>query len=126
MEDGLRVVAVMDRILDYFSGNNSVMSDFVSIVVEGGISQRREGRLLDNIGRVAKLGADESLVDAFDGMARARSGCLVPRASGVGQDLGEWLVAIFERRAWRRSHCCELGLLEREYENGSGNNDETF
>ena len=64
MKDGLRG-AVMERILDYFSGNDTVMSDFVAIVFEGGFPQHREGRLFDNIGRVAKVGADESLVEAF-------------------------------------------------------------
>jgi hypothetical protein len=52
----------MDRILDYLCGNNAVMSDFVSIVFEGGFTQRREGRLFDNIGRVAKFGAYQSFM----------------------------------------------------------------
>ena len=54
----------MERILDYFSGNDTVMSDFVAIVFEGGFPQHREGRLLDNIGRVAKVGADTMAADA--------------------------------------------------------------
>ena len=90
----------MERILDYFSGNDTVMSDFVAIVFEGGFPQHREGRLLDNIGRVAKVGPDESLVEALalDGSTGARPGCVIG-ASGFGQDFGEVFVAIVERRA---------------------------
>ncbi len=93
MEDRLRG-AVMDRILDYFSCNNTVMSYFVSIIFEGGFPQHREGRLLNNISRVAKVGPDESLVeDAVDGSTGAQSGWFI-RASEFGQDFGEVFVAI--------------------------------